>query len=904
MSATPVAVTVDPLAPCPDFPPSEWAAVGAPLFPFELDAFQKHAVCAIARGENCLVTAKTGSGKTAVGEYLIAHALESGGRVFYTTPIKSLSNQKFSELKAKFKGRASVGIMTGDIKFAPDAQIIVLTQEILRNRLFKIGTSTANVGVSADLSIDGLTAVVFDEAHFMFDAERGHCWEETLMMLPRHVQCVLLSATMAAPEALCTWLAEVRNVRTTLLSTAYRVVPLEHGVLDPRTGDVCLIATEAVGFKVKVYNDWLKARGAARKEAETLQKQVHAAGSGAERLAIVASAKAAHGNEKPKMRSFSHELNNCVRNLEGKNLLPALFFVLNRKGCEEKAALIDHTLLTSSEASQVEHMFNFHLRNHKAELEAVLQYHKLHDLLVKGIAFHHSGVLPLMKEVIELLFSKGLVKALFATETFAVGLNMPTKTAVFLDVRKRAEGQIMRTLLPSEYTQMAGRAGRRGIDDKGLALYLPAHEPLDKDEMERMLTGSLVRSNSRLLLHYAFVLRVLQRDELSFDPLLNKSYYARQQIGVMRAVEADLVRLAAERRKIVISDVDRVICSELKSLSLAGKGLSNAARKDHQKLLAALLNKRPSPKWQDEVPKLFDRDSKLAEEERTAEAQLDMYRRPMSQTRLAPIISVLRALGFMHPRGGPVAVASEGVAGGDAPLEGAVGAPTAAAHASGGLRFADFVDGAVADIVAAAGGEATVDEPDEDLSVLDSKSLSLKGVLATEVNEGNPLLLPELYMWGGLREASAVDLMTVLGFFISDRDSEDKSQRIENLNFPAVVCDAHAKLMQVIGIVQRAEIVAGVTAPSAEAEFGRLDTLWADIGRRWCLGAGVRELCEEYEMFEGSFLRGIHKLSNLLTEWMALAQISEHLDVLDRLRDASATLLRGLAVADSLYLHM
>ena len=453
-ASSPFARVVDPLAPCPDFPPTEWASVGQALFPFPLDSFQQHAVCAIARGENVLVTAKTGSGKTAVGEYQIAHSLAHGGRVFYTTPIKSLSNQKFAELRAKFKG-VSVGILTGDIKFAPDAQVIVMTQEILRNRLFKIGTSTQTTGVSADLSLDGLASVVFDEAHYMFDAERGHAWEETLMLLPPEVACVLLTATLASPVALLDWLGDVRRSPTTLLSTAYRVVPLFHGVLDAR-GEVVITADEKTGFNDRNYRDWLKGRSAAAKEAGALQRAVAAAGTPDARASLVAESKAAHGGTKPKARSFTFELNAAVRNLEAKELLPALFFVLSRKDCERYANAVDVSLLDSSASAAVKHIINFHLHRHKEILDPLAQYHNLYDLLLKGIAFHHSGVLPILKEMVEILFSRGFVKCLFATETFAVGLNMPTKTAVFLDVRKYDDAvEGMRVLRPDEYTQSA-----------------------------------------------------------------------------------------------------------------------------------------------------------------------------------------------------------------------------------------------------------------------------------------------------------------------------------------------------------------------------------------------------------------------------------------------------------------
>jgi antiviral helicase SKI2 len=195
-------------------------------FDFPLDPFQKHAIHAISNDENVLVTAKTGSGKTLVGEFQIWHSLKKGRRVFYTTPIKSLSNQKFHDLKKIYGDR--VGIMTGDIKFCPQADIVIMTTEILRNLLFKQGTPTESVGVSASLSLEGLDAVVFDEVHYFNDPDRGMVWEECLTMLPPAVNLVLLSATIDQPAEFARWLGEIKQKPVHLISTEYRIVPLVH----------------------------------------------------------------------------------------------------------------------------------------------------------------------------------------------------------------------------------------------------------------------------------------------------------------------------------------------------------------------------------------------------------------------------------------------------------------------------------------------------------------------------------------------------------------------------------------------------------------------------------------------------------------------------------------------------
>jgi antiviral helicase SKI2 len=255
--------------PVPEPPSSPALSTG-----FEPDRFQKFAIAAIEAGENVLVTAKTGSGKTFVGEYQIAKSIQRGGRIFYTTPVKSLSNQKFNDLKKLFPD-TSVGIMTGDIKFRPDAQIIVMTTEILRNLLFKKGTSTESVGTTALLSLDGLDAVIFDEVHYINDVDRGHVWEETLILLPPAIKLILLSATLSSPFGFARWLGESKKVRVWLISTLWRAVPLQHCVLS-NTGEQRMIYDSKEVFHGDVYARWLAERDGALLSHDKFKDKVRA----------------------------------------------------------------------------------------------------------------------------------------------------------------------------------------------------------------------------------------------------------------------------------------------------------------------------------------------------------------------------------------------------------------------------------------------------------------------------------------------------------------------------------------------------------------------------------------------------------------------------------------------------
>jgi ATP-dependent RNA helicase DOB1 len=337
---------------------------------FPLDPFQQHAITAIARDENVLVCAKTGSGKTLVGEYQIYHSLNKGMRVFYTTPIKSLSNQKFYDLKKQFKD-ASVGIMTGDIKFCPDAQIVIMTTEILRNLLYKKGTTTEHLGLTASISMDNLDAVIFDECHYINDKDRGTIWEETMILLPPSVNLVMLSATLDHPEYFAKWLGELKQKPIHLIETQYRIVPLTHNLLD-RDYTLIPLMDASEKYNEKTYLDWLRAQKSLEDERKAYQKKVKDARRAGVEGAI---------EGKVHTHSFVHQMNETIKMLQKEELLPALFFVLSRKQCEAYANKVDGTLLDTSDTAAVKHIITFHLHRHMKELEKVPQYHKIYDLL-------------------------------------------------------------------------------------------------------------------------------------------------------------------------------------------------------------------------------------------------------------------------------------------------------------------------------------------------------------------------------------------------------------------------------------------------------------------------------------------------------------------------------------------
>ena len=530
-------------------------------FTFPLDPFQTEAISYLAKNENVLVTAKTGSGKTLIGEYQIWKSLKEGKRVFYTTPIKSLSNQKFHDLKKAYSG-ASVGIMTGDIKFCPQADIVIMTTEILRNLLYKPNTS------DADLSLNNLDAVVFDEVHYINDPQRGSVWEECLVLLPPEIRLVLLSATLDSPQPFVDWLSSIKNVKCHLISTQYRVVPLIHQTED---GEILM---EKDVFKMDTYRAWVRKYYNQQDELRKHKERVQA------REGEVVE-------KDVRVGSFIDRMNRLITKMDK----PALFFVFSRKMCEEYASKVTANLLTSSEGAEVHHIVKYHLHRH--DLQKIESYHVLLGLLTKGVAFHHSGMLPILKEIVEILFDKGFVKVLFATETFAVGINMPTKSVVFTSYRKVGDLGNNRMLRTSEYIQMAGRAGRRGKDDKGIVIYLPIREPEEPELVREMMCGRTATIESQMKFDYSYILASVG----SGKTIDNQTYWSLQREQEYQGYVEDIMELKKKIEQVKIEESFLKECEKKQELKNQIKKTGNAEKKKAEKELSQWDNSHMGPKW-------------------------------------------------------------------------------------------------------------------------------------------------------------------------------------------------------------------------------------------------------------------------------------------------------------------
>lgn len=431
-----------------------------------LDPFQEQSVLAIKRGASVIAAAPTGSGKTIIAMYAIDRVLARGGRIVYTAPIKALSNQKFREFSARWPGQ--IGIVTGDLSINPSAPVVIMTTEIFRNGLFEENSKT----LDAD-------AIIFDEVHFLDDVDRGTVWEESIIFAPEGMQIICLSATISNLAEIGSWIRFARpDKELEIIEETRRPVPLE----------------EAVYLEGKGFTSF-----------------AHAA-------KIIGAGK---------NRDATSDLDDVVRDLFNKERLPALYFLFSRRDCESNAwyASRSRNLLTPEEKTQAMELFDSLADQMNVRGDKTAE--NLREVMAKGYAFHHAGVLPALKDIVERLFEKGFIKVLFATETFALGVNMPARTVVFDTLTKKIKGR-WTPVKTRDYFQMAGRAGRRGKDEKGYVYVRIAPNKWDLTTLQRVTGGKVEPIISRISPSYSTILKLYPELGENIYSYLEKSLFTFQ----------------------------------------------------------------------------------------------------------------------------------------------------------------------------------------------------------------------------------------------------------------------------------------------------------------------------------------------------------------------------------------
>jgi ATP-dependent RNA helicase HelY len=439
------------------------------LYPFQLDDFQREAIATFLAGDSVMVAAPTGTGKTVVAEFGVYESFRRGGRVMYTTPIKALSNQKFRDLR-NFYGD-SVGLLTGDITENPQAQIIVMTTEVLRNMLLQ-----------SPWELDMVDCIIFDEVHYIADPERGTTWEEAIILCPEHIQLICLSATVSNAQEIADWIT--RTHRPIELITHFeRAIPLALYYFFNRK---LRLVIDHDGNQVA---DYSKSGGEAR-------RLLNRGGMSRE--------------QRRQLEQTEPQPWEIVQALRNSDMLPVIYFLFSRRDCQDFAqrlALMRPNLIRDEQsAAQIEEVIHAYLDGMRVEDRELSQVSLITSLARQGIGFHHAGLLPVLKQFVEVLFSRGLMQVVFATDTLALGVNMPARTVVVGRMTKW-DGRRRRPLIPNEFQQMAGRAGRRGMDLKG-DVVVPYTPWMQFRDVLEIATGELEPVRSAFAIRYNTVLNL------------------------------------------------------------------------------------------------------------------------------------------------------------------------------------------------------------------------------------------------------------------------------------------------------------------------------------------------------------------------------------------------------------
>ncbi len=550
--------------------------------PFELDDFQKQAIARLERDECVFVAAHTSAGKTAVAEYAIALAAKHMTRAIYTSPIKALSNQKYRDFRQKFGG--DVGLITGDVSLNTDGSCLIMTTEILRSMLYR----------GADLIRD-IEWVIFDEVHYINDSERGVVWEEVIIMLPDHIKLIFLSATTPNTMDFSGWVGRTKKKMVNVIMTYKRPVPLQHHIY--AGGELFEVMDNMKNFMsggVKAAELKLHPKPPPPKETNVAPKgnndgrgqgrgqggrqgagrgqggrqgtgrgqggrqSVGRGQGGRQGAGHGQGGRQGAGRGQGGRQSAGHgqgghqragrgqggqrdtpgsksQWQSLVNMLKKENKLPAVVFSFSKRKCDECANLLSSLDLTDSSEKSAIHVqcakAVARLDEDDSRLPQVL---RVCEMVRRGIGVHHGGMLPILKEVVEMLFAKGLISVLFATETFAMGVNMPARTVIFNGLRKH-DGKAFRDLLPGEYTQMAGRAGRRGLDTVGTVIVVAWSEVPTANTLKSILTGSSTKLQSQFRLKYNTILTLMRVEDMSVEGMIRQSF---SEFATQRAIGA------------------------------------------------------------------------------------------------------------------------------------------------------------------------------------------------------------------------------------------------------------------------------------------------------------------------------------------------------------------------------
>jgi len=766
-------------------------------FKYPLDTFQILGCQAIDNEENILATAHTGSGKTTLALYAIAKCIKLGRKVIYTSPIKTLSNQKFKEFSSLFP---DVGIITGDIKINPSAQCLIMTAEILKNSLMRKHNDTI---YDWNFNPEEVDIVILDEVHFINNPERGKVWEEILINLSPKIKLVMLSATISGANEMADWITDLKKIKCHLVSTQKRPVPLKHTIY--WNDELRTFLENDTQWNHGIWND-------TKKEMDKYFLK--------NKFSIV----------------FFH---NCLKYLDINNLMPVTVFLLNRDAVEKQAKTLPNY---SSDSKEIMDIWDKYLNKYKNLYQHTDQWNTLYDLVCKGIGIHHSGMIPVLKEIVEILYDKCLIKVLLATETFAMGVNMPTKTVIFTNLTK-FDGNQKRPLRPEEYGQMAGRAGRRGMDTSGLVVILPFLDFISENDAKTVMLAPPQKIISRLSLDYSLILKLLnnkidiKNDE---DPIkyLSTIFQKTLYIGNDSKLKGPIIKELDMLEKKLL-ELDPILNSEIKS------------KKDIYEKLFEINNKLKPNGY-------FRLDNKIEKKLIKEKKELELNINSSEMKLLDSWIHLEKNINKLK-------------------IEIDFNENKLNIHLQKMLIFLKNND------------------------MIDSTfQLTKKGRIISEINECNPLIMTKIIENNIFDDLEFSEIMAILSLFIADKDREEMF--ISDLDISQ---KEEAKIKDIIKIsdeLYNEELVLVQNTPFQFKSDWQMSFNMIEIIKDWSIGHDWLEIKHKFNNYEGNFIKNILRLSNLVKNIESIAVLLNNVSLINKLNGFQEKLIRNVVITDSLYI--
>ena len=662
-----------------------------------------------------------------------------------------------------------------------------MTTEILRNSLYKVDNYLC------EYDIENINCVIFDEVHYISDPDRGTVWEETLIMLNKEIQLIMLSATIDNILEFANWILKIKNKSIHLITTLRRIIPLEHYIY---TDDKLYSIMDQDKYNILNY-----------KIVQSKYKR--------DNLSI---------------------MNDFIHYLKRNNMFQTIIFSFSRSQCEKLSKMIEYSLVDYKEHQEIKTIFNKYMLKYKHQYESLNQYQTLYSLICKGIAFHHSGVLPILKEIIEIIFKQGLIKILFATETFAVGVNMPTRTVVFTGLEKHTKDGY-RFLTTTEYIQMSGRAGRRGKDVKGNVIILPLYNLVDEHNLKKVLTGDKQKIKSKFIYDYSFQLKILvSTNIIDIDNFLNNSLF---NIEYEKITSCLKYKLDETNESIKIYEDNQEFKENIKIFKLYDK-LENE-KKELEKSFGCKVN----------LPK------KIIKEQ--IKLKNDISKIPMFNEKYDEYCKYIDYI--KDNENIKLNLSNNNIA-------------------SSSIQLINILT---------------------ELNYIKDNCVTVKGIIASHINECNPIILTELIVENKLDELEPIDIISIISIFISDgeNDNKDMDECHKVISGqPYYVKQIYQWINNKISDIQNLENKYYIH----NDEYWKINYDYVGPANAWCNNLSMNEISKIYNIYEGTFVRNMLKLNNIIMNIQNLCKIHGSNYMLPILDESIKLIMRGIVNTGSLYI--